>query len=102
MSGGISRGPPPLYKTLRGVLISGVFQGCPYFRGVLIQGCPYFRGVLILGVLISGVSLYQGCPYFRDVRISRCPYIRGSLLYESLSTCTVYVKKNATNVPWWH
>ena len=60
-----------------------LFQGCPYFRCVLIsrvslfQGCPYFKGVLI-----SGVSLFQGCPYFRGVLISRvsffqgCPYFR--------------------------
>ena len=39
-----------------------LFQGCPYFRDVLIsgvslfQGCSYFRGVLI-----SGVFLFQGC-----------------------------------------
>ena len=68
----------------RGVLISGVFlfQGCPYFRGFLIsgvslfQGCPYFRGVrisgvsLFQGVLISGVSVFQGCSYFRSLLIS--------------------------------
>ena len=35
----------------------------------LFQGCPYFRDVLI-----SGVSLFQGCPYFRGVLISGGPY----------------------------
>ena len=40
-----------MFGTAQAVLIRGVplFQGCPYFRGVLISGCPYFR-----------VSLFQG------------------------------------------
>ena len=41
-----------MFGTAQAVLIRGMslFQGCPYFRGVLISGCPYFRGVLISGV----------------------------------------------------
>ena len=79
IEGSLFQGCSYFRGVLIGVLISGVplFQGCPYFRGVFIegslfQGCPY-RGVLILGVF-----LFQGCPY-RGVLISRGvgPYFSG-------------------------
>ena len=46
-----------MFGTAQTVLIRGVslFQGCPYFRGVLIPGVSLFQGVLI-----SKVSLFLG------------------------------------------
>ena len=48
----------PLFKECSGRM--SLFQGFPYFKGVLISGrwCPYFREM---------VSLFQECPYFRCV-----------------------------------
>ena len=66
-----------------------LFQGCPYFRGVLISGVSIFQGYK--GAFISGVPLFQGCPYFKGALISRvplfqgCPYFKGALAYKRSS-----------------
>ena len=51
-----------MFGTAQAVLIRGVslFQGCPYFRGLLISGVSLFQGVLISGVPLSQGVLIEG------------------------------------------
>ena len=85
-----------------------LFQGCPYFRGVLILGVSLF-----LGVLISGVSLFQGFLYllgvlisgvalFRVVLISWCPYFRDVLIsgVSLFQWCHYFIKPWIMNLPY--